>query len=75
MTLASRSSAVEKAMQMEIQKVGRWKRWRSNNGDALWKFSFLPLKAVSHANVADILGKIVVKDDGFPAINSLGEVN
>ena len=33
------------------------------------------LKAVSHANVADILGKIVVKDDGFPAINSLGEVN
>ena len=39
------------------------------------KFSFLPLKAVSHANVADILGKIVVKDDGFPAINSLGEVN
>ena len=75
-------------MEIEIQKmeikqwrctVSRWryrcKRWRSNNGDALWKFSFLPLKAVSHANVADILGKIVVKDDGFPAINSLGEVN
>ena len=55
---------------MEMQKMEI-----KQNGDALWKFSFLPLKAVSHANVADILGKIVVKDDGFPAINSLGEVN
>ena len=57
-------------MEIEMQKMEI-----KQNGDALWKFSFLPLKAVSHANVADILGKIVVKDDGFPAINSLGEVN
>ena len=64
-------------MEMQKMEIKQWrcKRWRSNNGDALWKFSFLPLKAVSHVNVADILGKIVVKDDGFPAINSLGEVN
>ena len=53
-TLASRSSAVEKAMQMEIQKVRQ----------CMLFCSFLP--SLDHANVANVLaGKIVVKYDGF----------
>ena len=59
-TLASRSSAVEKAMQMEIQKVS---------------FFFLLLVLVCQPDDVKALGKILVKDDGFCCNQFLQEVN